>query len=265
MSFTFEEIAKQIEEKHHVTVPFPLPHKDFEEAVSLFMKFLELPLETKQPIYFRLEQENRGSEVGYVRYLRSEGKTDNREYFHYNEFAEDGLKQYIETVPELRAFIERARVVYAETKTSIEEIIRAFEPKFPGIYEQFFPADEKPRLFLRFLKYDRGEPGEFLAKGHYDRGALALALAESAPGLRMGLNDQHLTEVVHNDKQALFMPGIRFQQITSPEFPPTWHDVVQKTDDAFNDDTARWAVVCFADQKGPNTITYEQAHTPQTY
>ncbi|MEO5927414.1 MAG: hypothetical protein ABIO72_01800 [Patescibacteria group bacterium] len=260
---TLDAITQQIKEKHYAAIPIELKRSDFEVAVAAFMKFLEVPQEVKDPIYFQLYPGNRGSEVGYKKYLRDLGNTDNREYFHYNEHADERFKEQETSIPELHAFLEKTRMIYAEAKRTIRSVVEAFEPAYPGLTAKFFVEGERPNFYLRFLKYDRLKPGEFLAKGHYDRGTTTLALAESAPGLRMGLTDADVRDVVHAEGQALFMPGLRFQSITSPDFPPTWHDVVQKNEDTFSQDVARWAVVFFADIHGVNQITYEEAHTPK--
>ncbi len=87
-------------------------------------------------------------------------------------------------------------------------------------------------------------------------------MAESAPGLRMGLNADALQLVTHDDRQALFMPGLKFPDVASSDFPPTWHDVVQQDEDGFRDDIARWAIVFFCDHRLMDDISYTEAHTP---
>lgn len=258
------EIQRQIQEKHHAVVPFPIPRAKLQEAIDVYIRFLALPLEVKEPIYFKVDPENRGTEVGYKRYRRELGNTDNREYFHYHALADERFAEYATRIPELAALLDAMKGVYVEAKETLRQTLTQFEERFPGITELILPPNKIPLLFVRFLKYDRMEPGDFLAKGHYDRGTCTLAISESAPGLRMGLGDADLKPVAHEDQQALFMPGIKFPDITSPEFPPTWHDVVQQTDDGFRDDIARWAIVFFAGHENMGTITYEDAHTPKT-
>ncbi len=260
---SFDRLSEQIQAQSYATVPFLLPRAEFQHAIDQFVKFLTLPAEIKDSIYFQLDPSSRGSEVGYKKYRRELGHTDNREYFHYNEHADERFKETMVIYPELSSLIQSAKGIYQEAKLTLEQVVVCFEERFPGIYQQFFPTGQLPNFYLRLLKYDRMKPGEFLAKGHYDRGGCTLALAESAPGLRMGHDDTDLREVVHTDGQALFMPGITFREVTSDEYPPTWHDVVQKGEDVYSPEIARWAVVFFAGTTIKRKITYEEAHTPQ--
>jgi len=261
---SFEELKRQIRDKQYAAVPFPVSHQIFEDSMNVFIEFLRLPQEVKDAVYFQVEPGARGTEVGYKLYKRDLGNKDNREYFHYHGAAEERFKADAERIPELKRLLEVMRPIHASASEALSGVMNQFETAFPGIHDKFFPKENFPRFYLRFLKYDRLTPGEFLAKGHYDRGSCTLALAESAPGLRMGLNEQSLLEVVHDEGQALFMPGLKFPEITSDEFPPTWHDVIQKTEDGYRQDIARWAIVFFADCSSMKDITYEQAHTSRT-
>lgn len=253
----YAELEQELKEKCHAVVPFRVSHKEFQEAIDVFVKFLALPLETKEKIHFKIRPEDRGTEVGYRRYLRDEGQTDNREYVHYHRLAEERFAEKRRQIPELDELLRSMKRIHDEAVGTVHQIMLALDERFPGI------SNKIENHYLRFLKYDRAKPGEFLAKGHYDRGSCTLALAESAPGLRMGVDDQHLKEIVHHEGEALFMPGLKFSLITSGEFVPTWHDVVQKGDDAYSDDIARWAIVLFADAKDMPIITYDEAHTPR--
>ena len=130
-----------------------------------------------------------------------------------------------------------------------------FEKEFPGLYARFIVEDTHRRFYLRFLKYDTKGKGRFLARAHFDRGGATLAIAESAPGLRIGRNNSetgilHLEEVSHEEHSAIFFPSYHFPRLTGPEFEPAWHDVTQSSDDQYSEDTARWAIVFFADVYG---------------
>lgn len=262
MTPSFQEISTEIKAKQYVAVPFPLSHQELRDAIDVFIVFLALPQEIKEPIYFKVEPSNRGTEVGYKRYKRDLGNTDNREYFHYHALAEERFTDHISRIPELSQLMDVMRPIYQAAAETFREIVQRFETQFPGLQDRFFPKDSFSHFYLRFLKYDRLNPGDFLAKGHYDRGDCTLAIAESAPGLRMGLNADTVQLVKHDDGKALFMPGLKFSTLTSAEFPPTWHDVVQQDADGFRDDIARWAIVFFCDHELITDVSYEDAHTP---
>lgn len=261
--FDLQKITDQIRQLSYAAIPFAVTRPEFQKIIDVFMEFLTLPLEIKEPMYFQLDPGNRGSEVGYKKYLRDLGHTDNREYFHYNEHAEIRFVQPRAHHPELDRLLTTVKPLYEKAKAAMEQVLLAFETHFPGIRDQFLPKNQIPDFYLRLLKYDRLNPGDFLAKGHYDRGGCTLALAESAPGLRMGPNDKQVKEVAHAEGQALFMPGIKFHSVTSDDYPPTWHDVVQKSENMYNENVARWAIVLFAGTFAMRNVTYAEAHTPQ--
>jgi isopenicillin N synthase-like dioxygenase len=260
---SYADVERQIQQQAYAVVPFAVSRAEFNQAIDVFVRFLALPLETKEKIYFKLRPDDRGTEVGYKRYLRNEGQTDNREYVHYHRAAEEGFREIRQEIPELDELLKTMKRVHDEALTTLQKVIGTFEDRFPGISEKFFSQTNPGDFYLRFLKYDLARPGEFLAKGHYDRGSCTLALAESAPGLRMGVDDEHLHEVTHREGEALFMPGLKFPDLTSKDFVPTWHDVIQKSEDTYSDDIARWAIVFFADPAGMENISYEEAHTPK--
>jgi hypothetical protein len=72
--------------------------------------------------------------------------------------------------------------------------------------------------------------------------------------------------VVHKDKTALFMPALRLHNVTDERFHPVWHDVVQSSTDTYSGETARWAIVFFADGESqtarPST---EEIFTSRTF
>jgi isopenicillin N synthase-like dioxygenase len=260
---TFETISKSIQSQHYVPIDFPLRKEDFEAAINVFMRFLDLPMDVKKPLYFKIDPEDRGTEVGYKRYLRDTGQTDNREYVHYHPAAETGFADVRQDIVELDMMLNAMKKVYGLAKSELQKVMREFDTQYPAIYNQYFPQDKQERLYLRFLKYDRAMPGDFLAKGHYDRGGCTLALAESAPGLHIGTDTEDMQPVYHKEGQALFFPGIRFPELTSNDFIPSWHAVIQKSEDVYSDTVARWAIVLFADPQEMSKVTYEEAHTPK--
>ncbi len=261
MMSSYNALERQLNEQAYAVVPFSVTKAEMQRAIDVFLAFLALPLETKERAYFKIRPEGRGSEVGYKRYRRDEGQTDNREYFHYHRFAEERFAAARIEIPELDALLRVMKPIYDAAAQAFERALLSFEPNFPGIHQKFFSETQPGDFYLRFLAYDRAASGEFLAKGHYDRGCCTLALAESAPGLRIGKDNQHLAPVVHQEGQALFFPGLKFPDATSSAFVPAWHDVVQKGRDAYDDRVARWAIVFFADPAEMSAASYEDAHT----
>ena len=88
-----------------------------------------------------------------------------------------------------------------------------------------------------------------------------MALAESAPGLRIGKDSESLRLVQRKDRLAIFMPGIHFPNLTNGDFVPAWHDAVSQDGDTSSE--ARWAIVFFANAYRLRLPTFEEAHTPK--
>ncbi len=263
-----QELTAQINEKSYATVPFALKRTDFEAAIDQFVRFLALPSEVKESAYLHVPlSDERGADVGYQRRMRKgtgmQGAPDNREFFHYHPVAEEHFREIADTHAELRGLLDAARHIHQNAKQAVSEILQTLDQAHPGLHARFFIPGEEPNFHLRLLKYDRMHAGEFLAIGHYDRGGCTLALAESAPGLRIGIDDQHLQEVDHADGQAIFMPALNFPLFTDGAFRPAWHDVVQKSEDVYSEDIARWAIVFFVDTYIKPNTTWEDRHAPQ--
>ena len=261
-SFSYHRLLSKIREKNFASVPFTMTRKELENAASSFLAFLKLPQETKEQFRFTVDKKRRGAHVGYSRKVQEKGALDNKEYFHYNLYTEAFTNLPERQNPVVETFFKNAHAVYENGARAIGKIMEAFETAFPGIHGKFFPNNATPNFYLRFLKYDVVGRGNFLAKAHYDRGGCTLALAESAPGLRIGKNQETLREVEHKENSALFMPAWNLRKVTSDEFGPAWHDVVQRSGDTLNAETARWAIVFFADPMGMDEISVEETHTP---
>src|SRR3989338_7893813 len=267
----FHHLKKGVCERNHAFVPFPLSQNDFNTAVSHFFEFLTLPDNLKNQFQSNIIPEDEKSFVGYIKRKRqkqvdaatSEAFYDQKEYFHYNRYAETDFRDLIEAGDErVQTFFESARVVYERAEGIAAHIIGEFDEAFPGFKEKFMPEGINPHFYLRFLRYYTTGKGSFLAKGHYDQGGYTLALAESAPGLRIGKKQESLQEIVHTDGYAVFMPGLQLRLFTSDEFTPAWHDVVQRADDKPNKKTARWAVVFFVDPIHKIKTRWEDRHRP---
>ena len=255
---------EKIKEKNFVELPFPISHSEFSKAADCFFEFLSLSYEAKQKFLLYIDPTDQESMVGYMKRQHKNGDYDEKEYFHYNRYAEvEFAKLAEETGPKASEFFKCARYIYGSAEFIIGRVIKAFDAEFPGMYEKFFPLNAFPHFYLRFLKYNVMGEGNFLAGAHYDQGACTLALAESAPGLRIGRNEATLKDVEHKDGTVIFMPGLQFHLFTSEEFTPAWHDVVQKSEHTLNKEVARWAIVFFADPvRDKRQTKWEDRHRP---
>lgn len=264
-----EMLVGELSERAYVAVPFPLSREEFVGAAGKFFDFLTLPQEVKDSLFFLRDQNDpRGTEVGYVRTQGDKdteyGFKDYKEYFHYHPLAKERFKEAAAAHPALQEFLDAGEVIFAHAEDAAQGILKELATEFPELHDAFcIPLDPAERA-LRFLKYDAAGKGKFLARAHYDRGGCTLALAESAPGLRIGKDDATLTEVVHKEKTALFMPGFHFPELTDGRIPAAWHDVVQSGDDTYSNDAARWAIVYFINAQGRHLPTSAEVHVPKT-
>lgn len=261
---TSEELMKNLEERLYAPVPFSMSHEEIAGAVGKFFEYLTLPQETKDAMCVKRETDA-VSDMGYVRTKGDKsviGTKDFKEYFHYHPEAEGKWAEEIAGEPRIREFFDAAGRIWAEADKAGKETLRALDAEFPGVYDAFFPEDRPSERILRFLKYDGRGMGKFLARAHYDRGGATLAIAESAPGLRIGKDEASLTPVIHKDGTAVFFPALHFNELSGGRIPAAWHDVVQASDDQVSDDAARWAVVYFMNAPGLPFPSEYETHVP---
>lgn len=264
---TCNALIAELAEKNYAEIPFNMSRAKLEEAAERFFDYLTISQEEKEALHYFDRPENRQG-IGYVRKAGEEdeaGRMDFKEYFHYHpkllkEFAGSELLNN----PKTKAYLEVAEEIHAETLRVNKKIFKIISVEFPEFYGRLFPHTEEYVEYaaLRFLKYEPSGQGNFLARAHYDRGCATLALAESAPGLRIGRDEESLVPVEHKDGVALFMPAYQIHELTDMRFRPAWHDVVQASTDVYRENAARWAIVYFADSEGTHVPTKEEAHTP---
>jgi len=259
---SFEEVEAELKKRYFLKVPFAVGEKAVTEAVEAFFAFLELPDEVKFHIFFSVNPNSRRGESGFVRRdPKDPVKDDYKEYFNYHGAILDRYPEFLAEQPVVRDFVEKALPIWLEAQKRVREVMITFEGQYPGITERFF-SKEEPEILLRFLKYNWKEAGEYLAKPHYDVGSCTLAIAESAPGLRIGSCTADLAPVTHTSEEAIFMMGKNFPKITDDTFLPSWHDVVQVDKTTIGQPFARWAVVCFFEVEGLGADPHDKTHQP---
>jgi len=267
-NLTYEKILSELKRQNFVEVPFPILKEELNKAAGSFLKFLTLPQNLKGIFTVMVDTSDRGSDAGYVCRKKEEGY-DHKEFFNYRKITEKLLERQIaenSENPKVKNFLNSARKAYAEATTALEQIIKVIDARHPGIYNKIFLQNPERMLCLRFVKYDPAGRGEFLAKAHYDSGSCTLAIAESAPGLRVGKSPEMLKKAVRRGNTAFFFPSYTFSTDTnSSEFTPGWHDVIQKGDVRLNKDVARWAIVFFANTQPTSDVPYIDTHTPKVY
>lgn len=245
---TKERLLRDLEEKFHAPVAFPMTRGQIEETVGKFFAFLELPQDYKDAMVAKRPTDD-VSMMGYIRTKgergEDNGKRDFKEYFHYHPEAKEAWGGEAATNPIVAQFFTAADELWQHGDRAAREVLRTLDEEFPGMHAAFFPQEKPSERILRFLKYDNRTEGKFLARAHYDRGGCTLAIAESAPGLRIGKDEATLTPVVHKEETAIFFAAPHLHQLSGKRIFPAWHDVVQASEDTVSDDAARWALVYF--------------------
>lgn len=240
--------AETLRKKGWIHIPFPFEKLEFFKAADFFLDFCSLPLEEKQHLHRFPYPNDRVSQVGYFQRRQETGAFDDKEVWHHHIH----IKDILGTEPlwqhqKTRAFVAAADALLKKGIEVLTDILNDFEKEYPEIRDRFLPQGKAPKIYLRFVNYAPQKTGAFLAKGHFDRGGLTIALCESAPGLRLGKDASSLTPLTHQENMGVFFPGISFPEVTDNRFTPIWHDVIQKSEDHYRSDCARWAIVLFAD------------------
>lgn len=264
---TFATLLEELNKNQYVQAPIDITHEELQKAAAAFLDFLALPVSVKEQFYFKVDEGSHRTQVGYVRRHTDIGNADNKEYFHYHALSLKKFSELLESGDErAQKFLTIAEGIFQKASSALANLLAVLEEHAPGISAAFFQSHDFPSFYLRFLKYDVKDEGDFLARGHYDTGAITLALAESAQGLRIGRHDKDIREVPPRDSgSALCMPALRFCELdpSLASVAPAWHDVVQRSGDTYSATIARWAIVFFADPSPINRLSTEVAHTPK--
>lgn len=249
---------------HYRSVPFPLTQQELTKKAEAFLQFLSLPREVKRKLHFSVEKA-RGSADGYTEKLDVPDK-DRKEFFHWRpELAEKEIcKELCAEHEAVRTFFAIAESLFRQTSSVAHDTFLEFFPEYIDRLFDHTAAGPMPRsAVLRFLSYEPTAVDAFCAKGHFDKGFCTLALAESAPGLRVGSENADLHLVEHTDNAALFMPGMMFYEASDGAIKPVWHDVVHSAGaPRVNEFCARWAIVYFIELPDLSFSSWERVHLP---
>ncbi len=248
----------------YVPVAFPYDASKLQEAAAAFLDFLALPLAVKRELHVPATV-HRASADGYTDklYMEAPGK-DRKEFFHFRPFLlrRPEYRAAAQTYPAVPRFLAEAAELFAAAEATAHKL---FAEQFPDLVSRIFDEEGKtPQSVLRFLSYAPQVGTGFCAQAHYDKGFATLALAESAPGLRIGSgSDAALVPVEHTSGKALFMPAILMEEETDGKVGAAWHDVIHaEHEPPVNDICARWAMVFFLNSREARFHEWHEVHTP---
>lgn len=261
MILTGETIFQHLKKQNFVQIPFSIDQEVLQKAIVSFFKFLEEPDEVKNQIDFTIAPEHRRGDVGFKhRAAADHVYNDSKDFFHFHPALFEKYEQFLKENPVVFDFVSKAKPIWDLAYKTVYAILRAIEEKFAGVVNKIF-ATEHVHILLRFLKYDWQESGKYLAKPHFDAGSFTLAIAESCPGLRIGSCPGDLKIVEHQKGHAIFMLSSNYKQvISSDEFSPGWHDVIQLDETLIGKPFARWAIVAFIEAHGVKALPRTETH-----
>ncbi|HLC51666.1 MAG TPA: hypothetical protein VJI98_00295 [Candidatus Nanoarchaeia archaeon] len=256
----FKKLKGDISKQGYSEVKFPVAENDLRQAAGLYVDgFLRLPEAEKDRystwIFPGSDAEKARGRCGYNIKSRGKGALDDKYLFHYNDYLREFVDGLSKVSREARDFLDAAEPIFQGMKRSISPVLGAFETEAPGFKGLFLPDQDHPYFFLRFIAY-QGHG----AAGHFDKGPLTEAIAESNPGLRIGpayegqsTKDIPLQEVTHTPDTAFLFTGNHISSVLpkhlQDQFPKGWHDVVEKGYEVRKGIT-RWSIVGFFDPFG---------------
>lgn len=251
-----------------------LGEADIKEAMRIYMEFIALDDFQKHMVNYPGDGVRRNTPAGY-NHTRTErgGNTidtskDNKHIFHYTP----DVGRMAESVPdryksgELHDFLTVAEEIWHASAMATRRELKEMEESFPGLVGIHFPDSGDTNNHLRFLAYEPGTDG-ILARGHYDKSASTIALAESHGGLRLGKQPEDLELYGRDPNQPVFFHGLGWTKLhkllgKASLALPAWHDVVD-TGERIDDNVMRWALIYFINpaylDTAPSSI---ETHTP---
>ena len=258
----FSYIQKALEEHSYVNIPFPVEQSTLEAAIEAFFKFLEEPEDIKSHIDFTIAPLHRRGDVGFKHRDPNDGiYNDSKDFFHFHPAVFEKYPDFLEMHPVVKDFVLKAKPIWEAAYQTVGDILKTFEPSFPGVYSKIFDTQDYVHVQLRFLKYEWQNSGDFLAKPHFDAGSFTLAIAESCPGLRIGSSPENLRAVEHKPGNAVFMLSSNFQKVMDTDkMSAGWHDVIQVDKTLIGKPFARWAIVAFIEAHGVEALSRKETH-----
>ncbi len=252
---------EQLNAGHHIPVDFSMNQTELGAAAELFLNFLALPTETKRQLHFAARS-HRASADGYTDKSSIDQK-DPKQFFHWSPYLMSlpKVQSLADKHAKINDFFEAASDIYAHIETTL---LTLFNEHLLDYKDAVFKNDKLTDGILRFLCYSPREEQSFCARAHFDKGFSTLAIADSAPGLRIGCCDAHpLKAVKYGSGTALFMPAWMLFEASEGKIKPAWHDVIHApSEQNVNDFCARWSIVFFVNAPDTAFSSWNEVHTP---
>ena len=249
----------QLRRDRFVRVPFDAQQTLLNHAAESFLNFLALPDPVKRQLHFPARS-HRASADGYTDKSTVDRK-DPKQFFHWSPWlmAQTRSQELAAEHPAIASFFSSAADLYREVEQTLHDL---FREQLPDYLDLVFEGETLRDGILRFLCYTPRPSHSFGARAHFDKGFSTLALADSAPGLRIGCCAEHeLVPVRHRPGEALFMPAWMLYDASEGAIAPAWHDVVHAPGEPdVNDICARWSIVFFVNHPDKAFSSWDALH-----
>lgn len=253
---TCDEICTTLEKDFYVKIPIEVSRPMLEDTVDAFLEFLKTDTDVKTHLKSLLPGHHRRRELGFMfRDTSDNDGLETKEFFHYHPYLLKEHSEFIASDPVVNNFIIHMDGIWNLVADTAKDMLKRLDERFPGTHDGVFDTAE-PHIMLRLVYYKARPDQQILARPHFDAGSFTLAVAESAPGLRIGSNQENLTLVPYEPNRMIFMLGRNCQQmLPSKSLVPAWHDVIR-----LNDLNTRWAIVAFIDGHSVPSPSREDTH-----
>jgi hypothetical protein len=188
---------------------------------------------------------------------------DAKHFFHYNPIIfQDLIENKIPVSDEIYNWLLDCDALWQICLRKGEEFCGALDKEHPGYDFRLGLAHQNTAHLhkLRIIYYDNTGPASrpgILGKGHYDRDALTIHVAESRPGMRINGQPYRVAP-----GKSLFFCGSKIWNRTKrqKDFFPVWHDIVNEADGM--DLENRWTVVFFGHSLDSDVKPQDQIDIP---
>lgn len=254
-TFNADEICKTLEKDFYISIPYDLPRSVINETIEAFLEFIQTDQKVKDHLQSRLPGIHRRGELGFTHREGLDQNPDVKDFFHYHPFLKKSHEEYISANATVNRLITQADIIWNHVADVTKQILLCLNSKYPDVYNKVFDTED-PHIVLRLVYYQADPDQEILARPHFDAGSFTLAVAESAPGLRIGSHQENLQLVPHKEGRAIFMLGANYRKvITTDTLLPGWHDVIR-----LDNLRSRWAIVAFIDGHGIEGPSRDDTH-----
>lgn len=261
MTNASDKFIDALDTQHYASIPFPATRSELLATATTFLEFLALPDLVKRQLHFPARS-YRASADGYTDKVKIDHK-DPKQFFHWSPILvkKQVCTELRDVYPEVDAFFNASENLYRDVESVLWNI---YDQHLPSYRDRIFKGDHLVDGILRFLCYAPRKEHSFCAQAHFDKGFSTLAVADSAPGLRIGCCNQHpLAPVTYREGTAIFMPAWMLFQASEGKIKPAWHDVIHSPEEQdINSLCARWSIVFFVNSPGADFSSWEKLHTP---